>query len=354
MIQRHANRNPAILLGDVLMNGVVGKARERAKCAPKSASTSETPSDFAACCTTPNKLAAAFGQRLRKPFQPAYAAPTLMLWKRAGLAPWPVPITCSGCPFAAIRNAPKHPMIAIGDGRAGVPELGGDAAIRWILQHANALAVLDLPGDLAAELEVVALVVDGPTAIGLHVNGVAHAGKHFVERLLARLQADVGHADQRDARPTGGAHGAVRTRGADGGGGFARGHVSHELAVANDVGRLRGHAFVVERERAHAGAVLDARVANRVHQIRTVAQVIQLVEREKAHARVVGFRAEHAIELDGMADGFVNLKPELAAIEDQIEAAFGALIGRVQRHGFLGDARRVRQQIAARGSARSP
>ena len=38
-------------------------------------------------------------------------------------------------------------------------------------------------------------------------------------------------------------------------------------------------------------------------------------------------------------------KPELAAIEDQIEAAFGALIGRVQRHGLFGDARRVREQI---------
>ncbi len=133
--------------------------------------------------------------------------------------------------------------------------------------------------------------------------------------------------------------------GADGGGGFARGHVAHELPVANDVGRLRGHAFVVERKGSHAGAVLEAGVANRVHQIGAVAQVIQLVEREKAHARVVGFRAEHAIELDGMADGFVNLQPELTAIQDQIEAAFGTLIGRVQRHGLFGDARRVLQQI---------
>ncbi len=132
---------------------------------------------------------------------------------------------------------------------------------------------------------------------------------------------------------------------ADGGGGFARGHISDELAVANDVGRLRGNALVVERERAHAGAVFDARVANRVDQVGAVAQVVQLVEREKAHARVVGLRTQHAIELDGMADGFVNLQSELAAIQDQIEAAFGALIGRVQRHGLFGDARRVLQQI---------
>ncbi len=167
----------------------------------------------------------------------------------------------------------------------------------------------------------------------------------FVERLLAGQQADVGHADERQPRPTGGAHGSVRTRLADGGGGFARGHVADELAVANDVGRLRGNAFVVESEGAHAGAVLDARVANGVDEIGAVAQMIQLVEREKAHARVVGLRAEHAIELDGMADGFVNLEAELAAVEDQIEAAFGALIGRVQRHGLFGHARRVLEQI---------
>ena len=141
---------------------------------------------------------------------------------------------------------------------------------------------------------------------------------------------------------------------ADGGGGFARGHVADKLTVANDVGRLRGNAFVVEREGAHAGAVLDARIANGVDQIGTVAQVIQLVEREKAHARVVGLRAEHAIELDGMADGFVNLEAELAAIQDQIEAAFGTLIGRVQRHGLFGDARRVLRADRVRGSARSP
>ena len=171
------------------------------------------------------------------------------------------------------------------------------------------------------------------------------ADEHFVERLLAGQQADVGHADERQPRPTVGAHGAVGARGADGRGGFARGHIADELAVADDVGRLRGNAFVVESEGAQAGAVLEARVANHVDDFGAVAQMIQLVEREKAHARVVGLRAEHAVELDGMADGFVNLQSQLAAIQDQIEAAFGALIGRVQRHGLFGDARRVPQQI---------
>src|SRR5271170_6148139 len=46
-----------------------------------------------------------------------------------------------------------------------------------------------------------------------------------------------------------------------------------------------------------------------------------------------------------MADGFVHLQAELAAIEDKIESAFGALIGGVQRHGLFGDARGVPWQI---------
>ena len=73
--------------------------------------------------------------------------------------------------------------------------------------------------------------------------------------------------------------------------------------------------------------------------------MIQFVEREEAHARVVGLRAEHAIELDGMTDGFVNLEAELAAVENQIEGAFGTFVGGVQCHGLFGDARRVLEQI---------
>src|SRR4029077_704288 len=149
------------------------------------------------------------------------------------------------------------------------------AAISGILEHAAALPVLDLPRDLAAELEVVPLVVDGPAPVGLHVNGVADSTKNFVQRLFAGLQADVGHPDQRQARPTRGAHGAIRTLLANRGGGFARGHIDDELAVANDVGALRGHALVIESERAEAWAMLGTRVADGVHNFGAIAQVVQ-------------------------------------------------------------------------------
>ena len=107
----------------------------------------------------------------------AYALPILMLRKRAGLAPWPVPITCSGWPLPQFGTPHSVQCSRSGDGGAGVPEFRGDAAVAGILQHADALAVADLPADFAAELEVVALVVDGPAPVGLHVDGVVGAPK---------------------------------------------------------------------------------------------------------------------------------------------------------------------------------
>ncbi len=143
---------------------------------------------------------------------PAYALPILILRKRAGLAPWPVPITCSGWPLPQFGTPHSVQCSRPGDGRAGVPELRGDAAVAGVLQHAHALAVADLPADLAAELEVVALVVDGPAPVGLHVDARGPSAEDFVERLRARLEAHVGHADQRQARPAVGAHAAVGAR----------------------------------------------------------------------------------------------------------------------------------------------
>src|SRR5271157_1889117 len=64
--------------------------------------------------------------------------------------------------FAAVGHAPKRPVLPPGNRLAGIPELGRDAAVARVLQHADALAVPDLPRDLAAELKVIALVVDGP------------------------------------------------------------------------------------------------------------------------------------------------------------------------------------------------
>src|SRR5438132_1427874 len=59
-----------------------------------------------------------------------------------------------GLAFAAVGRAPERPVVARADGVHGIPEFGGDAGVRRVLQHAAEFAVLDFPGDLAAELEV--------------------------------------------------------------------------------------------------------------------------------------------------------------------------------------------------------
>src|SRR4029077_20425382 len=78
--------------------------------------------------------------------------------------------------LAAIGSAPKSPIIARTDGVAAIPEFGGDAAITGILEHTRLLAVFDLPADLRGKLKMIAAVVDGPGAIGLHEDGVIGIG----------------------------------------------------------------------------------------------------------------------------------------------------------------------------------
>src|ERR1035441_5376698 len=183
------------------------------------ASTSVTPCARAASATWPKMASALSG----------IGAPDFDFVETRGAGSVAGAHHLLGLAFAAIGNAPQRPVWGAGDGRAGVPELGRNPAIAGVLQHAEALAVAHLPGDFAAELEVVALIVDGPTAIGLHVDGVVGA-HHFVERLRPGQQAHVGHADERQPRPAVGAHAAVGARFTHRSGGLARGHVADELS----------------------------------------------------------------------------------------------------------------------------
>src|SRR5437773_960892 len=64
--------------------------------------------------------------------------------------------------LAAVRRTPERPLLAPGDGVARVPELRGDPRVVGVAVHLRELAVLDPPRHLAPELEVHALVVDGP------------------------------------------------------------------------------------------------------------------------------------------------------------------------------------------------
>src|SRR5882762_7757812 len=73
--------------------------------------------------------------------------------------------------------------------------------------------------------------------------------------------------------------------------------------------------------------------------------MVQLIEREEAHAGIIRLRAEDAIQLDGVANRLVNLQAELRTVENQIELALGTLVGPVQSDGLFGDARGVFQKL---------
>src|SRR5580700_2987857 len=114
--------------------------------------------------------------------------------------------------LAAIRSAPKRPFISRADGVQRIPELGRNAGIRRILHHADALTMLDLPPNLAAELKVISTVINRPRTVGLHQHAMIGRSDQLLQskRLLARQQTDIGHANHRQAVPALGAERSTR------------------------------------------------------------------------------------------------------------------------------------------------
>src|SRR5271165_1411249 len=232
---------------------------------PTIASTSGAPSERAAAWMRSNMRSSSLC------FSAAITGSNFHVAKTRGTGAMAGAHDLLGLALAAVGNAPEHPVIAVGNGRAGVPELRADAAVGGILEHADALAVAYFPGDFGAELKVVAFVVNGPALVGVHVNGVAGLAEKFFECFLARKQTDIGHANEREVRPTIGAHGAVGMRISHGRRRLARGHIAAKDAVANDVDALGHHALVVKGERPQPRTMLLACVTYHVDDVGAVA-----------------------------------------------------------------------------------
>jgi hypothetical protein len=64
-----------------------------------------------------------------------------------------------------------------------VPEIGRAALVGDVAQHGAALAVLDLIEQLAAELEVIALLVDAPASLPANLDAVIDAGGQIASRV---------------------------------------------------------------------------------------------------------------------------------------------------------------------------
>src|SRR6185369_216421 len=89
--------------------------------------------------------------------------------------------------FATIWSAPERPVFARTDRVHRIPELSRDSRVAWVLQHRPEFSAFDLVAEFAAELEVVALVIDRPRFVGLHINAVVGLRNQLfkAERLLA-------------------------------------------------------------------------------------------------------------------------------------------------------------------------
>src|SRR3546814_18783492 len=95
--------------------------------------------------------------------------------------------------FRSVRHPPEGPLVGAADHVHRGPELGADPGVGRVAQHPAQLAVLDLPRDLAAELEVQSLVVDRPRPVGVHVDAFVGGGDQLVARAVAGERAAVGH-----------------------------------------------------------------------------------------------------------------------------------------------------------------
>src|ERR1039458_3017851 len=236
--------------------------------------------------------------------------------------------------LAVVGRAPLLPIAGSGDQVERLPEVGSARLVGDPRNHPLLLAVLDLPKGVAAELEIVALLVDREAAIAIDQDAVVHAGDQVVDTRprLARLQPNVGHALERNAGPVVGIAAAARFALADQMGLVADGLVVFENALLDD-GKLGGfHSIVVE---ARGGqTAIGGAIAPYIHQVAANAQRAHLVRGQKAGAGEVGLVAQGAIQLRGMPDALVNGEPEMARHQHQVLLAGCRWLG-INTRSFL-------------------
>ena len=83
---------------------------------------------------------------------------------------WAAVAYCVGLrrlPFAVVGRAVKLVRVGSAQSVAGAPEIRRSRLVCDIPQHLAELAVFDFPEGLAAELEIVTLLIDRPTSVAI-------------------------------------------------------------------------------------------------------------------------------------------------------------------------------------------
>jgi hypothetical protein len=95
------------------------------------------------------------------------------------------------------------PFIAVAHGYERVPERNGDSPVIGIFEHPGQSAIFDEPCIFTAELKFIAVVINGPGSVGLHVYATFDPGYHFRKTAVAGFEVDIGHAVDRCPVPAG-------------------------------------------------------------------------------------------------------------------------------------------------------
>ena len=249
-----------------------------------------------------------------------------------------------GFTLAAVRRAQDLEGAGVAHGAEVAPELRGNGAVVGVFYHALEFTVFDQLAPLAAELEFVACIVDGPRTVGRHQDAVFDAANQLRQALVAGFDIQVGHAVDRRAVPTAGT---------------AVGHAAHagtelrqraaqwlEQQPFTDQELLAGGGAVVVM--AVAGQLLgNVRVEGHVEQGRAVLQAAEVLGLDEAGAGVIALVAQDAVELQRVADRFVDLQDHLVGHQQQVARALGRVRCQQQLQGFVGNARRGADQAEA-------
>src|SRR3954469_10781985 len=106
--------------------------------------------------------------------------------------------------FRVTREALLLPRFLWPDGVRVRPEGGGDGVVGEVGHHARLLPVLDFPERVAAELSVVALLIDAEAALPFDEDAVFDVGDHLVHgrrSLWPRFELHVRHTQERVVAP---------------------------------------------------------------------------------------------------------------------------------------------------------
>src|SRR5580658_3569923 len=203
--------------------------------------------------------------------------------------------------FTIARRAELLPVALPGDTVAGVPEVRSSGLIRHARKHAALLAAFNLPEGIAAELKIVALLVDGETAVALNEDAVVDARNQIARsyRRDAGREPHVGHALERNAGPGIRIAAAPRFLLTHQMGLIANGLIVLEHALLDDR-KLSGENPVIVILHRRESAVVGT-VSEHVEQLAAEGKISHFLGGQETRARVIRFISKRPVQLSRVA-----------------------------------------------------